>query len=95
MEISSSGNRIVIVGNIKSVSDYQEIKSATDSVIVQEQNIVIVIKDSLSIISSVIGYFNKVILKDKIDVQVHVGNNQLFELLEDLNLKSVFKLKKI
>jgi hypothetical protein len=62
MEISASANRIKIVGNIKSVSDYQDIKSCIDSVVATNSNIVINIKDSISITSSIIGYFNKLVL---------------------------------
>lgn len=91
MEISVSGNRIIITGNIKSVSDYQTIKTTIDSVISQAKSITIDIKDSISITSSVIGYFNKIILKDNIDIQMNIGNSQLLELLEDLNLSTTFK----
>lgn len=91
MDISTAGNRITIEGNIKSVGDYQSIKSTIDGVIIQNKTIIIDIKDSISITSSVIGYFNKIILKDGIDIQMKVGNPQLLELLQDLNLASVFK----
>ena len=94
MNISTTGNRIMIEGNIKSVSDYQSIKSTIDSVTTQNKTIVIDVKDSISITSSVIGYFNKVILKDNIDIQMKIGNPQLLELLQDLNLASVFKATK-
>jgi len=95
MEISILGNSIAINGNIKSVSDFQKIKSNLDSLTVQHKNITIKIKDSMSITSSVIGYFNKLILKDKIDINIEVGNDQLFELLNELNLVAVFHAKKV
>jgi hypothetical protein len=95
MNISTNSNRITIEGNIKSVGDFQTIKSSVDSLLSTNKSIVVEIKDSLSITSAVIGYFNKLILKDKINMQIHVGNAQLYELLDDLNLTSVFNLKKI
>lgn len=95
MEISISGNSITINGNIKSVSNFQEIKSSLDSLTNQNKSIMINIKDSMSITSSVIGYFNKLILKDKIDIQINVGNDQLFELLNELNLVSIFRAKRV
>jgi hypothetical protein len=95
MNISTNSNRITIEGNIKSVGDFQTIKSSVDSLLSTNKSIVVEIKDSLSITSAVIGYFNKLILKDKINMQIHVGNTQLYELLDDLNLTSVFNLKKI
>ena len=95
MEITTSGNTVTIKGNIKSVSDYQDIRSAVDDMVFNNNSIVIHIADSLSITSSVIGYFNKLVLKDKINLSMKVGNQQLMELLDDLNLKSVFKAVKI
>ena len=93
MEISSTDNQITIAGNIKTVSDYQEIKTRIDSVISQHKTITINIKDSISITSSVIGYFTKIVMKDKINLTMMVGNSQLLDLLDDLSLKSVFKAK--
>ena len=95
MEINISSNDITITGNIKSVSHFQEIKNSLDRVASQHKSIVVNISDSLSITSSVIGYFNKLILKDNIDLRMNVGNEQLMHLLDDLNLTSVFKARKV
>ncbi len=94
MEVNSSSNTITITGNIKSVSDFSTIKNLIDGTIVHHKNITINIADSLSITSSVIGYFNKIILIDKINIDMRVGNDQLLLLLDDLNLKSTFKARK-
>ncbi|WP_373036518.1 hypothetical protein [Sulfurimonas sp.] len=94
MEITSSSNIIDISGNIKSINDFAEIKRVIDSVVTQHKNITINIIDSLSITSSVIGYFNKLILKDNINVEMRIGNEQLMHLITDLNLASTFKARK-
>ena len=94
MDISSSANVVTITGNIKSVSDFQSIKSTVDSVKGSSNSIIIDIKDSISITSSVIGYLNKLVLKDSIDLNLKVANEQLIHLLEDLNLTTVFKVKR-
>lgn len=94
MEIETSSNTIKITGNIKSISDFQNIKERVDALILQHKHINITIIDSLSITSSVIGYLNKLVLKDNIDIQMHVGNEQLLHLLDDLNLISTFKAKR-
>ncbi|MDQ1244490.1 MAG: hypothetical protein QG565_830, partial [Campylobacterota bacterium] len=88
-------NNIKITGNIKSVSDFQSIKEVVDSVIIQHKQININILNSLSITSSVIGYLNKLVLKDNIDIRMYVGNEQLLNLLDDLNLILTFKAKRI
>ncbi len=94
MEISISSNVITITGNIKSVNDFQKIKNFLDEIITQHKSIVIDIVDSLSITSSVIGYLNKLVLKDGVNVQMRVGNSQLLNLLDDLALTSIFHAKK-
>jgi len=94
MEISTSGNTVTISGNIKSVSDYQSIKSTIDALAMND-TITINIADSISITSSVIGYFNKLVLKDKKNIDMRIGNEQLMELLQDLNLASIFNARKV
>lgn len=95
MDISVSNNTLTILGNIKSVADYQTIKSTVDRLANSNDNINIHIPESISITSSIIGYLNKLILKDKKNLTMSIGNDQLMELLEDLNLKTLFKAKKI
>ncbi|WP_373072041.1 hypothetical protein [Sulfurimonas sp.] len=94
MEISTSGSTVTINGNIKSVGDFQTIKSTMDSVTANNSQITLVIADSISITSSVIGYFNKLILKDGIKIDMRIGNDDLISLLDDLNLTSVFNVGK-
>ncbi len=95
MTITHSGNIITIDGNIKSISDYQTIKSTIDGVVSTHKSIILNIIDSISITSSVIGYFNKLVLKDGITIEMRVGNPQLMELLDELNLKSIFHASRI
>ena len=95
MEISVSANNVVITGNIKTVNDYRQIKESLDNLTQNHKHIIITIQDSISITSSVIGYLNKLVLKDNIDIEIKVGDAQLMELFEDLNLVSLFKVKKV
>jgi len=94
MDISTTGNVVTIKGNIKTVMDYQSIKENIDSVAASHDAITVRIVDSISITSSIIGYFNKLILKDKVKIEMKVGNSQLLELFEDLSLTSLFNVKK-
>ena len=95
MEISTSGSNVTIKGNIKSVTDYQHIKSTIDPLIANNKQLTINIVDSISMTSSVIGYLNKLVLKDKIDLTIKVGSQELYDLLDDLNLISIFKVTKV
>ena len=94
MELEVSSNTLVIKGNIKSINDFQNIKQRVDAMTIENKLININILDSLSITSSVIGYFNKLVLKDNIDIYMNVKNEQLLHLLDDLNLISTFKAKR-
>ncbi len=94
MELEVSSNTLIIKGNIKSINDFQNIKQRVDAMTVENKLININILDSLSITSSVIGYFNKLVLKDNIDIHMNIKNEQLLHLLDDLNLISTFKAKR-
>ena len=95
MEITTSSNIVSIEGNIKSISDFQEIKNALDNLKNTHNEIIIELKNSISITSSVLGYFNKLVLKDGVKISLHVKDNQLISLLDDLNLIQVFNVKKV
>ena len=95
MTITSSSNSVTIKGNIKSIGDFQDIKNHIDGMVGQHMSIVLNIVDSISITSSVIGYFNKLVQKDGISIQMLIGDEQLMSLVDDLNLKTVFKARKV
>jgi hypothetical protein len=95
MTISTSSNTVTILGNIKSISDFQEIKTTFDSITTSHKSLTVNIKDSISITSSVIGYFNKLVLKDGIALQLKIGNDQLYTLIDDLNLVNALKATKV
>lgn len=94
MELQISSNVVTIAGNIKSIGDFQAIKQGIGDVVATHNAIHLNIVDSLSITSSVIGYLNKLVLKDNIDLHMNVGNEQLLDLLDDLNLTTMFKAKR-
>ena len=95
MDIQTSLTAITITGNIKSISDFQIIKQNIDSIVTHSDTLHMKLIDSLSMTSSVIGYLNKLVLKDGIDIHMHIGDKQLIELLSDLNMISTFKAKKV
>ncbi len=95
MEISTSSNVVTITGNIKAITDYQKIKSVLDVVVQNSKSVTIEMKDSISVISSVIGYLTKLVQKDGINLSVRVGDAGLMDLFEDLNLVPLFQVKKI
>jgi len=95
MEIQIQSNVVNIRGNIKTMQDYQQIKESLDTLRKTQKTIIINMLDSISITSSVIGYLNKLVLKDKINLSINVGSSILKELFDDLNLTSLFHVKKV
>jgi len=93
MEISTSSNIVTIKGNIKNISDLSDIRGVIESVRTRYSNIILNIEDSISITSSVIGYLNKLVLKDSIRLEMNIGNKQLLDLIEELNLAETFNAK--
>ena len=95
MQISAEDNIVTIYGNIKTISDYRSIKETVDAIVSQTRSVTLVIPDSLSMTSSVIGYLNKLAQGDGVKVTLKVGNAELMELLNELDLQSIFHIVKI
>jgi hypothetical protein len=91
---NNGGNELTIVGNIKTIEDSLEIKKAIE-VLLQKgaKNIVMKIQDSFSMTSTVIGHLMKLVNIDKIPVSVQLGDQRLFQLLEDLSLVQTFNAR--
>lgn len=95
MQLSNAGGIVTIEGNIKSISDFQNIKNLLDTISVDNTSINLKITNSISITSSIIGYLTKLVYKDKIRLSMEVGNQSLYDLLDELSLISEFNVKKI
>ena len=95
MEIRQRSDDFFIEGNIKTIGDFQAIKHALDAFIKHNTSVKLTIKDSISVTSSVIGYLTKLVLKDKIDVSVYVGNSELINLFEELGLRELLHVRSI
>ena len=94
MDITTSGNSVIITGNIKTIGDYQTIKDTLEKLVGSSNNITIIIKDSISITSSVIGYLTKLVQKDNVDIQIRVGDANLYELFDEINLVQLFRVSR-
>ncbi len=95
MTLKADASTLHIEGNIKTISDFQEIKNSLDSMSQREKSISIKVVDSISMTSSVIGYLVKLIHKDGVRLSVSVGDERLHALLSDLGLVSEFNVKKV
>ncbi|QOP45527.1 hypothetical protein [Sulfurimonas paralvinellae] len=94
MNISSSNNTLTISGNIKSVSHFQILANELNKMTKDFDHISIHLLDSISITSSVIGYLCK--LRDMgHNIELHVTDKELHDLLDDLNLLQILQVQHI
>lgn len=90
------GGVITLRGNIKTVGDYQEMKTHVQTAIKQtSESLTIVLIDSSTITSSVIGHLFKIMNTNDIEVHLKVGNERLYRTLEDLCLLEMFHVSKL
>ena len=90
----NGGSEITIMGNIKSIEDSLEIKNAI--IALQKRgakSILLRILDSFSMTSTVIGHLMKLVNLDKVAVSMVVGDDRLYQLLEELSLIHPFNVR--
>lgn len=85
-----------ILGNIKSLEDYSEIKRATQTLMSRGvRDITINVRESLSMVSSVIGYFLKIVNADGVKLLINVWDKRLYSLLDQLSLLDTFNVRQM
>ena len=93
-KVEKLSKAIKIDGNIRGMSDVNEIKSAIDSYhLSQGDRFSIEIVSSFAMPSALIGYLLKVAQQDQVALSLKIHDTGLVELLEDLNLQEVLILK--
>lgn len=95
MKVRKEGNSVVIEGNIKTIGDFQAIKHILDEMILDVSAINIILLDSISITSSVIGYLTKLVHKDKVNISLSIENKELVSLMDDLGLSELLHVRSL
>ena len=97
MQIEKSGvSELTISGNIKSIEDGVEIKEAVIALTKGgATGLVLRIRDSFSMTSTVIGFLMKLVNIDQIRVSLLVEDSRLYQLLEELSLVQPFNVRLI
>jgi hypothetical protein len=89
------GTKLVVEGLIKSVEDSATFKEALAQAYAAypSEPIAVHIKDSFIITSSIIGTLLKMIKKDNVKISMFIYQNDLFELIQKLNLVELLNAK--
>jgi len=97
MQITRIGmNELTISGHIKKTENYFDLKrTLTEMLEDGAKDFIIKISESITITSSVIGLFLRLINEDKVKVTMHVGEDQLYQLLDSLNMLKVFNVTRL
>lgn len=89
-------NKMIVTGLIKTVDDSNQFREELHKLISKESKpITIHIKDSFIVTSSIIGHLLKAVNVDKARITLYVGQSDLFQLLEQLNLITPLNVKKV
>lgn len=96
IKVHSDHVDIIITGTIKTISNAHMIKEAIHTTHEQYPGTIInlIIQNSFIITSSVIGFVIKSIQLDKIALHVNVGSEELYTMLEDMNLIEMMNVRK-
>lgn len=100
MEIATKSNgasvEVFITGIIKTIVDGQSIKETITRIYEQDTQrlINLHIKDSFIMTSSIIGFLIKGIMVDKMALSVYAYSDELYTMLEDMNLVESMNVRK-
>ena len=92
MEIRTINNReLAVAGIIKTIDDSMALREAIQKPVEEgADSLTLRIEDSFAMPSAVIGYLMKLVNGDKVRLTLLAKDRRLYELLEELQLASVF-----
>jgi len=93
MELVVNGGNIEVKGVIKTIEDVESIKSAISSI--NGDVITLKIVDSFAMPSALIGYLIKLRQLENKQITLKIGDEGLYELVQDLNLQRDFNIQRI
>jgi len=95
-----SKNHIKISGTILTMEHYRLIKKEINNMISEifglskdDNTIIVSIKDSISVPSSIIGYLLKLKLQDNINLKLKIYDEKLIKMLKELKLIELFNVE--
>ncbi|ADU65808.1 hypothetical protein LGV61_05575 [Desulfurispirillum indicum] len=85
---------LVITGNIKSIRHSQMIRESVEQCLRGGvKSIHLIIEDSFSMTSTVIGFLMKIINEEGVKVSMTISDHRLWQLLNDFQLIEMFRVQ--
>jgi len=90
------GSEVIISGDVIGVSDYRLIKECVRGVVKGgKKEVIVTFSDALFISSSVVTFFLKLTLIDRVNLKVRVGSRELYSLMESLGLTGKLHVERL
>ncbi|MGC8769313.1 hypothetical protein [Calditerrivibrio sp.] len=87
-------NEVSIKGNLSSLEDYTKIRDTINELVANGvKDICVDFIDSKTIMSSLLGFFMKLVNYDKVFVHIKVGSPELYKSLQTMHLLEIFDVK--
>ena len=95
VSVTTTNSKVIVRGDVVSIGDYWLIKKKVTNLVENgRKKIVVVFRDAKFIGSSVVCFFLKLVLKDKISLKIKANDPQFHHFMETLGLTEAFQMKK-
>ena len=96
MELTKSGNEVIITGNVKTIDDSMALRGEIQQLVEGgASSVTLRFQDSFALPSAVIGYLMKLVNRDKVRLTLLAGDQRLYALLDELKLLEAFGVRQI
>ena len=94
ISLNVKNNEVIVSGDVVSISDYWLIKEKVINLVEKgHKEIIITFNDAEFLSSSIIGFFLKLVLKDRINLKLKAKNPQFRSFMEILGLVKTFQIE--
>ncbi|MBO8143945.1 MAG: hypothetical protein H0Z16_05100 [Thermodesulfobacterium sp.] len=94
ISLNVKNNEVIVSGDVVSISDYWLIKEKVINLVEKgNKEIIITFNDAEFLSSSIIGFFLKLVLKDRINLKLKAKNPQFRSFMEILGLVKTFQIE--
>ncbi len=94
MKLHIKNSKLIVEGIVKTILDSKNLIDKLREMYDTYDTVTLEIKDSFVLPSSVIGYINKSVMKDKKHIKILAHDKELIDLFDMLSLTKLFNVEK-